>query len=547
MQPAQAGAVSHATLSALERFLTLFTRVRAGEGNAVAVLFLQGFLVLASYYLLRPLREALVLSEAGAELRQYASAIQAGLLMVIVPLYGWLVHRGGSSLIIQRVNLFFIVNLALFAAAGFAGLRFGFVFFIWVGIYNLMVISQFWAFTTDLLNVKAGQRLFAVIGVGCSLGAMVGARVCGWLLDPIGPYGVMLVAAVMLGVTLLLSGQATRLVPADSRAVPLAGEKPAPPSWLGGFRVISRSRYLVAIAAMVVLLNWIVSNGDYILNHFVQDAVAEALGADATREQKARWIGGFFSGFFFWINAATLFIQLFVVSRVFQWAGVHIAILVLPVVMAGGFAIIGFLPAFLLAQYIFGAQKTLDYSLMNTTRNALFLPTTREEKYEGKTAIDTVCQRLGDICSWLAVVAVTALALEPDVFVEINVALGIALFALAWTIGRSYRTQARSESFNRAPQLQAPIPDAHWTGAGPFRHQIPHDAFVDADAGDVLQVQVSGHEEPLPAWIRFDPRTLTLHCDVPPEHAVEVRIKATARDYDGLEAHCVFTVRRVPG
>jgi AAA family ATP:ADP antiporter len=336
-------------------------------------------------------------------------------------------------------------------------------------------------------------------------------------------------------------------VPSGSRAVPSAADRPAPPSWLGGFRVVARSHYLLGIAAVVLLLNWILSNGDYILNHFVQTAVIDAVGEQAGSEQKARWIGGFFSDFFFWINTGTLFIQLFVVSRLFLWAGVHRSILILPVVIACSFLALDLLPAFLLAQYLLGAQKTLDYSLMNTTRNALFLPTTREEKYEGKTTIDTVCQRFGDIFSWLTVVAAGYLALSPATFIELNILLALVLLAVAWFVGRNYRAQASSESFNRAPQLVNPIPDAIWEGSGPFFHRIPHDAFADADAGDVLHVHVSGHESALPEWISYDARTLTLHCQLPPEHAVEVRLRATARDFDGLEAHCIFTVRRIPG
>jgi AAA family ATP:ADP antiporter len=547
MQPRQTSFESHADLTPFERFLTLFTRVRAGEGRVVAVLFSHSFMVLGSYYLLRPLREALILSEGSAELRSYAAAFQAAVLLVLVPLYGWLVHRGGKSLIIQRVNIFFIVNLLLFSLAGFAGLRFGFVFFVWVGVYNLMVIAQFWAFAADLLNVKAGQRLFAVIGVGGSLGAAVGARVCGLLLDPIGPYGVMAAAAAVLSVTLLLSRLASRIVPPDSRAVPVAGETPAPPSWLGGLRVVFRSQYLIAIAALVLLLNWVMSNGDYILNRFIEQAVLDALGADAGSDAKAHWIGEFYSVFQAWINTGALLLQLFVVSRVFMRAGVHVAILILPAVMAGSFLVLDLLPAFLLAQYLLGGQRTLEYSLMNTTRNALFLPTTREQKYEGKTAIDTLCQRFGDVVSAMAVYAATGIGMGREGFIGLNIVLSLALLALAWYIGRHYRAQATSESFNRAPELRNPVPDAHWLGAGPFRHQIPRDAFVDADAGDVLHVHVSGHDAPLPDWIRYDARTLTLHCDAPPAHAVEVRLRATARDFDGLEAHCVFTVRRVPG
>jgi AAA family ATP:ADP antiporter len=536
----------HADLNALERFLTLFTRVRAGEGKAVAVMFVHGFLVLGSYYLLRPLREALILSESGAEIRSYAAAFQAGILLLLVPLYGWVFRQRGDSLMIQRVNVFFLVNLLLFAIAGLAGLRFGTLFFIWVGVFNVMVISQYWAFAADLLNVKAGQRLFAVIAVGGSLGAIVGARGAGWLLPQIGPYGVMLVAGAMLGATLYVSRVAARSIPDESRAIPVQGEGEVAP-WLGGFHAVFRSRYLLAIAAMVVLLNWVMSNGDFVLNRFVESAVADELGAGASSDDKAAWMGAFFSSFFFWINLGAFVVQLFLVSRLFLWFGVHMAILIMPAFMAGGFLLIELLPVFVLVQMAMGAQKVLDYSLMNTTRNALFLPTTQVEKYEGKTAIDTFFVRFGDMFSGAAVFAATAVGLSRDGFVTVNIALSLVFLALAWYIGRHYRAQAASENFNRAPQLNTPIPDAFWTGEGPFRHQIPHDAFIDTDAGDMLSIHLSGENEPLPGWLRYEERTLTLHCDEPPAHEVEYTIVAVARDYDGMEASTTFVIRRVLG
>ncbi|MFT5579458.1 MAG: AAA family ATP:ADP antiporter [Paraglaciecola psychrophila] len=537
---------SYAELNFLEKFLTLFTRVRPGEGIAVAVLFSHGFLVMGCYYLLRPLREALILSDGSAELRSYAAAFQAVALLLVMPLYSWLFRRRGNMLMIQWVNVFFVFNLALFAIAGITGFRFNFLFFIWVGLFNVMVIAQFWAFAADLFNVKAGQRLFAVIAVGCSLGAIAGARLSGLLLEPFGPYGVMLIACVVLASTLIISTIAPKVIPQDSRSIASnkdEGEKLK--SWLGGFQVVFNSHYLMAIAALVVLLNWLMSNGDYILNQFVQSEVMSVLGENASVDERALWMGEFFSNFYSLLNIGVFFIQLFLVSRLFLWAGVHVAILILPVVLSGGFLLIGLLPLFALSQLVLGTQKALDYSLMNTTRNALFLTATKSEKYEGKTTIDTFFVRFGDVFSAVAIFIVVSAGLGASSFIGLNILLSIVLFAIAWYIGHQYRSQASSESFNSAPQVFREIPDAHWVGDGPFLHKIPADAFIDTDAGDVLEVKLTGLDMALPSWLRFDKKTQILHCAKPPVFAVDVSVVAVVRDFDGLEASSMFIVRRL--
>jgi len=537
---------SYSELSFLERFLTLFTRVRPGEGIAVAVLFSHGFLVMGCYYLLRPLREALILSDGSAELRSYAAAFQAVALLLVMPLYSWLFRHRGDMLMIQWVNVFFVCNLALFALAGLMGFRFSFLFFIWVGLFNVMVIAQFWAFAADLFNVKAGQRLFAVIAVGCSLGAIVGARLSGLLLEPYGPYGVMLISSVVLASTLIISTVAPKVIPEDSRSISHEPKvEVTPKSWLGGFQVVFNSHYLLAIAALVVLLNWLMSNGDYILNQFVQAEVISVLGEEASVDERALWMGEFFSNFYSLLNIGVFVIQLFLVSRIFLWAGVHVAILILPVLLSGGFLLIGLIPLFALSQFVLGTQKALDYSLMNTTRNALFLTATKSEKYEGKTTIDTFFVRFGDVFSAMAIFVVVYAGLGSNSFIGINILLSVLLFAIAWYIGHQYRGQAASESFNSAPQVFREIPDAYWVGDGPFLHKIPADAFVDTDAGDVLEVKLTGVDMALPSWLRFDKKTQILHCDKPPAFEVDVSVVAVARDFDGLEASSMFIVRRL--
>ncbi len=160
----------------LEKFLSFFADVRAGEGPGVLLMTVNVFLLLFAYYLLKTVREALILTEGGAYIKAYSSAGQAALLMLIVPIYGYVGSKVNRIGLVAGLGLFFAVNLVLFYVFGVAGAKEGVVFYIWVGIFNVFIISQFWAFANDIYTEPQGKRLFAMIGVGASLGAWLGAQ-----------------------------------------------------------------------------------------------------------------------------------------------------------------------------------------------------------------------------------------------------------------------------------------------------------------------------------------------------------------------------------
>jgi len=184
----------------LEKFLSFFADVRAGEGLSSLLLTLNVFLLLFAYYLLKTVREALILTEGGAYIKAYSSAGQAALLMLVVPLYGYIGARVVRIKLLGGMLLFFILNLAVFYFFGIAGAREGVVFYIWVGIFNVFVISQVWAFANDIYTEGQGKRLFPMIGVGSSLGAWLGARGAERLVTTVNatPYQLQLLAASIL-------------------------------------------------------------------------------------------------------------------------------------------------------------------------------------------------------------------------------------------------------------------------------------------------------------------------------------------------------------
>ena len=440
--------------SLLERVLSRVVPVHAGEGSVVVLLLVKIFLLLFAYYLLKPAREALILSESSAEVRSYALAAQAVLLMAIIPVYTAFLRRIFPHYhLVPWVTVFLAANLLAFMGAGAAGLSIGVPFFIWLGIFNVMIVAQFWAFAADLFSVEAGERLFVLVAVGASAGAWGGAVASKPLFNLFGLYGTMGVAVVLLLATVPLTPLARLRVPHTSRPRPQA--RAAHPEEisgvLGGFRVVLSDRYLRQIALFMLLLNCINSTGEYLLSRSVE-IHADALVAAGTIESAGKWIGGFYGNFYAWVNGLGIAIQLLLVARIFKYLGVGGATRVLPAVALIGYGLLAFVPVFALIRLFKILENGLNYSLQNTARHALILPCDEEQKYAGKTTIDTFFWRLGDLAHAAIVFAgVHWFAAEPAQFAAFNALLAIGWWVLASRIGREYRART-------APTSAPPVP-----------------------------------------------------------------------------------------
>ncbi|HET6371933.1 MAG TPA: MFS transporter [Candidatus Polarisedimenticolia bacterium] len=420
----------------LDKILGVFAEVREGEGVTAILLLLNMFLLLAAYYLLKTIREPLILNaRGGAEVKSYSAAATAGLLILLVPLYSAVASRVSRVKLINGVTLCFIACLVAFYCLGQAGVPIGVPFFIWVGIFSLMMVAQIWAFAADVYTVNQGKRLFAIVGFGSSLGAIAGSFATGQLVARYGPHVFMLGAAALLGVCLLLTNAV------DLREKRTRAMKPREPTReRNGFSLVFANRYLLLIALLMLLYNLVNTTGEYILGKTVVTMYERAHGAAAAGGlDESKMIGEFYGNFFTLVNVFSALLQAFVVSRVIKYFGVRVALLVLPVVALAGYAGMAFLPLLLLIRTAKLAENSIDYSLQNTTRNALYLPTSREEKYKAKQANDAFFHRFGDVLSAGLVFAGTRwFSFGPRQFALVNVALIIAWLVLAVVIGRQF-------------------------------------------------------------------------------------------------------------
>jgi AAA family ATP:ADP antiporter len=404
------------------------------------------FLILMAYYVLKPVREALILGEGSAELKSYMSAFQVILLAFVVPAYGRLVSRLPRMRLINVVTGFFVACLVAFFLAAQVGLPIAVVFFLWIGIFNLMIVAQFWSFANDVYTKEEGERLFAIVGFGASLGAVVGARAADRLIEPLGINLLLLLGGALLVGQVLLTNQIDRRESVRRQARRKATAAATKPSaGKSAFAMVFQTRYLLLIAIMLMLLNLVNTTGEYILGsiveHSASDAVAAGQAGGLTKEQI---IGDFYSKYFTLVNILGLVLQLFVVSRIVKYLGVSSAVLILPILSLGAYNVLVFFP---LLQAVLAAkvlENSTDYSLNNTVRNMLFLPCTYEEKFSAKQAIDSFFVRMGDVLSAILVfVGTTMLALQPRGFAAVNVLLVAAWLVLAWLVGREYAAKTR--------------------------------------------------------------------------------------------------------
>lgn len=449
--------MASATLSArderswIERLLRPFADVRSGEGPVVLLLGLNLFLVLFGYYLLKTIRESLILTESGAAVKTYASAGQALLLLLFIPAFAAVASRVNRVRLVTWVTLFFVSNILLFSAFGRGQKGLGIAFFLWVGIFNVMATSQYWAFANDLYTPNQGKRLFAIVGLGSNVGAWLGSVYAKSVFRSLGPFRLMLVAAGILVVAILVARAANAL---QRRRAPAAkaAEAEQPLGKEGAFELIRKDRYLMLMAALLVLINVVNTTGEYLLGQTVVQASEARFGTDpSSLEARQAFVGEFYGDFFGWVNLVGLLGQMLLVSRIMTTLGVGGALLIHPVVALIGYLSMAVSPSLGLVRSFKIVDNSLDYSLNNTAKQALWLPTSREAKYKAKQAVDSFFYRAGDVLAAGVVFVGQRLAFTLPVFAAINAVVAILWLGVAWSLGRENRKRVEAATPAAAP------------------------------------------------------------------------------------------------
>jgi AAA family ATP:ADP antiporter len=462
-------------LSPLERGLRLFTDVRAGEGLTALVMFVNIFLVLCAYYFVKPLRDGwIAIADVGTlskmEVKAYTSFAQSVVLVFVVTGFARLAARLPRQRLITASTLFCMFNLVVFwiLRPGYLDQRAsaaGVAFYIWVGMFGVFVVSQFWAFAADLYTEERGRRLLPLIAIGATLGAATGSLLTGAIMRWVAESStLLLVALVPLGASIILTniadargavgeGRATARVPAAAAAA--GGAKGGGGAW----GLIYQHRYLLAVAGITLLTNWVSTNGENLLFGVVQEALGRDLAAAHVTDPRAvldfvrEGTTAFYGEFFFWVNACALFMQALLASRLLKYGGFAPTLLLLPVISLVTYATMAALPVLLVVRVMKTAENSTAYSINNTARHVLWLPTTAEMKYKAKPAIDTFVVRLGDgMAAATVLVGVHFLVLSIDSLLLFNVGLVVAWLALCGVVVHDYRRMTLAD-----PAVEPPL------------------------------------------------------------------------------------------
>ncbi|MCA9667567.1 MAG: hypothetical protein KC503_18330 [Myxococcales bacterium] len=445
----QLGAREPLHLRVAAAMLRPFAKVEPREVASVTLLSLSIFVLLTAYYLLKVVREPLILLSSGAEAKSYVALLQVLLAVGVVRLYSWLCQRSRSRMrVITSVTSFFIVTLVVLCVLALAGAPIGIVFFMWVGVFSVTTIAQFWSLANDVFTREQGERVFPVIGIGSSLGAAVGSQVARMLLRPIGIYWMMPVAALLLivhlGVTYVVHRREPERLPEprepdDEEIAGEAANADADHALGGGSSVVKlflERPYLILVGALTLLLNTVNTTGEYILDRTILESASTAASSAST------FIAGVRASFFTWVNVCGLLLQMFVVSRVVGYFGVRIPLIVIPLASLAGYGSIAFAPLLAVILVAKVAENSIDYSLHKTVREMLFLIVPREAKYRAKNAVETVFWRSGDALAAAIIWTGSHLGFAIARFVHINIVMVGLWFGLAVAIAAYHRRES---------------------------------------------------------------------------------------------------------
>ena len=445
----------------LVKLLSVFAVVHPSEVASVLLLTLDGVLLLASYYFLKVIREPLIkAAPGGAEVKSYATAFLAILLIGVFYGYRALAQRVGRLKLITYTKFFCAACLIAFWALGHAGVKIGIPFFLWVGCYSLTILAQFWAFANDIYTPEQGKRVFAVIGVGSSLGALIGSYLAKLAFKPLGPFNMMLVPAGVLMLCLLI----VRVVDArETKDAARKKEAETPPGGEGGLSMIFSQRYLLLIAAIIFMVNLINTNGEYILDRTLNEETAR-LGLDVAASKI--FVGEFTGSYYFYANLVGVVLQLFFTSRVFKYLDVRGALYLYPLLALTAYTGMTFVPLLAFVRIGKIGENSLDYSIYNAAKQALWLPTSREQKYVAKQAIDTFVVRAGDFVAGVLVAAGAFLVPRlagshiddprwTKIYTITNVILAAVFLGIVILMGREHKRRTAEAEANKSPAAEA--------------------------------------------------------------------------------------------
>jgi AAA family ATP:ADP antiporter len=382
----------------MSQLLRRLVVLQPGEAPALLLSFATVLCMFSSYTILRPVRDAFGIT-SGLEKIPYLFWAVFAVMLVLQPVYGWLTSRFPRTVFLPWVYGFFTANLLAFYAWFHLSTDHTWIarsYFVWVSVFNLFVVAAFWGLMADVFTREQAGRLFGFIWAGASTGGLIGPPIVNRLAVPLGAVNLLPISAVLLALSLVFMGQVIRWQRAQVSAAPgatagapeLRSDQALGGSAWAAFADVVRSPYLLGITVVVLLMTWVST-----FLYLEQQAFVAKVFANAN--ERAR----FFGGIDFWVQAASLLIQLLLFGRLFKWVGLKAMLVSVPLIMIAGYALFALVPSFTVLVVVYVVRRVGDYALTRPCRDALFTVVSREEKYKAKSLIDTFVYRGGDATS----------------------------------------------------------------------------------------------------------------------------------------------------
>ena len=386
---------SFSPLHILTQRLSRAINARPGELLPALGGFALFFCLFAGYFMLRPIREAMGIA-GGVNNLQWLFTATFVVMLIAVPLFAWLNSRVPRIHYIDWIYGFFCLNLLVFASA-FALLDdnvwLARVFYVWISVYNLFVVSVAWSLMADVFDAPQARRLFAFIAAGASVGGLSGPALSALLMGALGEAGLMVLAALLLAAALLLKHYLMAWRERGGAGRPGARQtetprRPVPGNPFSGLTRVLGSPYLLGVSAFVVLLATVST-----FLYFEQARLVAELFPERSEQVRV------FSAIDFCVQAGALIAQLFITGRVAQRLGIRVLLAGVPLLVCLGFIGLALAPTFAMLAALMIVRRIGEYAFVRPGREMLFAPLDAETKYKAKNFIDTVVYRAGDAVS----------------------------------------------------------------------------------------------------------------------------------------------------
>jgi AAA family ATP:ADP antiporter len=420
----------------LDRIVERIAGARPEEVRAVLWSFLYFFFLLASYFVLRPLRDEMGVA-AGRDYLQWLFTATFFVMLAASPLYAFAAARLERRRFIPFVYQFFVANLAIFwllLQSETLRAETARVFFVWVSVFNLFAVSVFWTFMADLFRTEQGKRLFGFVAAGGTAGTLLGSATTVGLAQVLGTANLLIVAAVLLELAIFCAMRLERAAgqgaaqktqdaqQADARAPDAA----VGGSMFEGFALILRSPYLAGIALWVALLSLA---GTFL--YFMQQDVVRAASEDPAVRTRM------FATMDLAANLLTLGLQFIATGQIIKRIGAGPSAAILPLVFAAGFGALILAPGLVTIIVFQALQRTANFAFSNPAREIFFTSVAREEKYKAKNIIDAAVFRGGDVAWSWAFTGLRALGLSMPAIAALAIPVMIGWGGLALALGRA--------------------------------------------------------------------------------------------------------------